>query len=325
MRDGAKSEVTHIIGNEFLTVAVSNLGAAIRSLRLGGKELCLGFLSQKERIESGTYCGAVIGRVANRIADGQFILNGTTYFLTKNDRGNTLHGGINGFDRRFFDVAYPNGILTMTLCSPDGDQGFPGKLNLRVEFVLERMSLTVRLTAASDAETVWAPTIHPYFCLGDKPTVDDTYLQIFADAYTPMDGRQIPTGELSSVEGTSFDFREPKKIGRDIGDKVLSSTNGYDHNFVLRDSHAATAYNEKSDIKMDIYTDMPGLHFYSGNYLNGFDGTHDLHPREGFALEPQFFPNAVNTPAFKQPILERGREKTYFIRYEFGIGSPILK
>lgn len=324
MRDGAKSEVTHIIGNEFLTVAVSNLGAAIRSLRLGGRELCLGFLSQKARIESGTYCGAVIGRVANRIADGQFILNGTTYSLTKNDGENTLHGGVNGFDRRFFDVAYPNGILTMTLCSPDGDQGFPGTLHLRVEFVLERMSLTVRFTADGDADTVWAPTIHPYFCLGSESTVDDTYLQIFADAYTPMDGRQIPTGEIRSVAGTPFDFRKPKRIGEDVGAEALRATNGYDHNFVLRSGHAARAYRD-GGISLDIYTDMPGLHFYSGNYLNGFDGTHDLHPREGFALEPQFFPNAVNTPAFKQPILEQGREKTYFIRYEFGIAGSIPK
>lgn len=314
-RDG--QEIIYFIYNDFLTVGVSNLGASIQTLRLGGKELCCGFLRQSDRVKGDTYSGAVIGRVANRIADGKFALNGTTYSLTKNDGENTLHGGTEGFDRRFYRAELHDGNLTMILTSPNGDQGFPGTLTMRVEFVLDGMSLTVRFSAVSDEDTVWAPTIHPYFRLGDDKTIEETYLQIYANSYTPMDGRQIPTGEIRSVEGTPFDFRKPKRIGKDIGDVALIPTNGYDHNFVLSGRRAATAYNEKSGIRMDVFTDMPGSHFYSGNFLNGFTGARELSPREGFALEPQFFPNAVNTPNFVLPILKSGTAKTYFIRYDF--------
>lgn len=319
MMEFKQTQRIHIIGNEFLTVAVSNLGASIQSIRLGGRELCLGFLSQEERIKSGTYCGAVIGRVANRIAEGKFIMNGRVYSLSQNDGENTLHGGSDGFDRRYFAATYPNGILTMTLTSEDGDQGFPGELKLRVEYILDQTSLTVRFSAESDADTVWGPTIHPYFRLGDEDTINETYLKIDADTYTPMDERQIPTGEVRSVIGTPFDFRSEKQIGKEIDAAELRRTNGYDHNFVLRSGHAATAFNERSGIKIDVYTDMPGLHFYSGNFLGGFTGTRTLRPHEGFALEPQFFPNAVNIPAFKQPYLRAGESKSYFIRYEFGV------
>lgn len=324
MKEAFKEISRFVIQSESIQVTISRLGAAIESLKIKGKDgtwrdVCLHFDSPIERIKSGTYCGAVIGRVSNRIAKGKFALNGTTHYLTKNDGENTLHGGADGFDRRYFDVAPRSGgdYLSMVICSNDGDQGFPGTLVMCVEFMVMEMSLEVRFTAISDEDTVWAPTIHPYFRLGDEETVDETHLQIYADAYTPMDKHQIPTGEIRSVEGTPFDFREPKKIGRDIGDRALMATNGYDHNFVLRDCHAATVYHEICGIRMDIFTDMPGLHFYSGNFLKGFTGTHQLCPREGFALEPQFFPNAVNIPAFASPILRKGESKSFYIRYEF--------
>lgn len=321
----AFKEISHFdIHSESIQVTISRLGAAIESLKIKGKDgrwrdVCLHFDSPIERIKSGTYCGAVIGRVSNRIAKGEFTLNGTTHYLTKNDGENTLHGGADGFDRRYFDVdaTYGEEYRSMAICSNDGDQGFPGTLVMRVEFMVKGMSLEVHFTAKSYEDTVWAPTIHPYFRLGEEETVDETYLQIYSDAYTPMDKHQIPTGEIRSVEGTPFYFRAPKKIGRDIGDRALMATNGYDHNFVLRDRHAATAYHEASGIRMDIFTDMPGLHFYSGNFLKGLTGTHQLRPREGFALEPQFFPNAVNIPAFASPVLRKGDQKSYFVRYQF--------
>lgn len=312
-------EKTYNISNGFLSVDISNIGASIQSINLKGRELCLGFSQQKDRLDGDTYGGAVIGRVANRIADGKFTLNGTTYFLTKNEGDNTLHGGKFGFDRYTFEID-PNSApdyISMAVCSPDGDQGFPGKLVMRVEYILEGLSLTVSFTAVSDKDTVWAPTLHPYFRLGGEDTIDDTYLQIYADFYTPMDARQIPTGAICSVDGTPFDFRTPKKIGADIGSPILNPTGGYDHNFVLRGNRAATAYNKGSGVKMDIYTDMPGLHFYSGNFLKGNNNGKALYPREGFALEPQFFPNAINTPAFKQPVLKANDRKTYYIKYVF--------
>lgn len=313
------------IGNENIEAVISNLGAAIEQLRVkmpdgSWRDICLRYRWPTDRMAGTTYSGAVIGRVANRIAGGSFTLGGRTYALTKNDGNNTLHGGTEGFDRRFFDVAEGDGRLALTITSKDGDQGFPGELNLRVEYSLQGASLTVRFFAKSSADTVWAPTLHPYFRLGDEDTVDRTYLQIYADAYTPMNG-QIPTGEIRPVDGTPFDFRTPKEIGRDIADAALAETNGYDHNFVLNGSHAATAYNKSSGVTLDVYTDMPGLHFYSGNFLSGFTGTHDLRPREGFALEPQFFPNAVNTPAFARPLLPKGVILSHFIRYEFAAAA----
>ncbi len=310
-----------VIQSEGIRATISRLGGAIESLKIKGKdgewrEVCLHFLSPIDRIKSDTYAGAVIGRVCNRIAGGNFSLGGRTYFLPRNDGKNTLHGGKDGFDKRLFNrEGYEPHALTLSLLSSDGDQGFPGTLLLRVFYIAEGSSLTVRFSAVSDEDTVWAPTLHPYFNFGEG--IEDTYLQIYADSYTPMDGRQIPTGEIVPVEGTPFDFRKPKKIGADIGSELLNPANGYDHNFVLFSEHAATAYSEKSGIKMDIYTDMPGLHFYSGNFLKGNTGTHELTPRDGFALEPQYFPNAVNIKKFLQPILKKGEQKTHYIRFTF--------
>ena len=326
MKEALDKSSNFILQSGDIEVKISRLGGAIESLKIKGREnvwrdVCLHFDSPIERIKSDTYAGAVIGRVSNRIAGGKFSLGGRTYFLSRNDGENTLHGGKDGFDRRCFEVdpSSKESYLSMMICSNDGDQGFPGKLIMRVEFMVSIMSLEVHFTAISDEDTVWAPTLHPYFCLGDEDTIDETYLQIYADAYTPMDNHQIPTGEIRSVGGTPFDFRKLKKIGADIGNEALIPTNGYDHNFVLRDDHAATAYNEKSGITMDIYTDMPGLHFYSGNFLKGNVGTHELSPREGFALEPQFFPNAANVPSFLQPVLKKGTVQSHYIRYVFGI------
>lgn len=312
------------IRNENIEVIISNLGAAIEQLHIkmpdgSWRDVCLRYRWPTDRIASDTYSGAVIGRVANRIAGGKFTLNGTTYSLMKNEGENTLHGGGNGFDKQFFyPVPHDKSNLKMIISSLDGDQGFPGTLTMHVEYVLDGLSLTVHFCAFSSKDTVWAPTIHPYFHFGCEKTIAETYLQIYADSYTPMDKHQIPTGEILSVERTPLDFRKPKKIGTDLRHEFLTATNGYDHNFVLRDGHAATVYHENSGIRMDIYTDMPGLHFYSGNFLNGKGATCELSSYEGFALEPQFFPNAVNTPNFTQPFLKRGETKKYFIKYDFG-------
>ena len=318
-----QSEQICVLDNNDISVEISNLGASIRSIRFAGSELTLGFSSQSRRVKSNTYSGAVIGRVANRIAGGKFTLNGTDYSLPRNDGENTLHGGKIGFDQRLFSAqTLDKSSIVMTLNSPDGDQGFPGTLTMRVEFVLDGASLTVRFSAVCDKDTFWAPTIHPYFRLGTEQTVDETYLQINADSYTPMGAGQIPTGEIASVEGTPLDFRQAKKIGKNINSAQLQPTGGYDHNFVLRHTAnecAAVAFNETSGIKMEVFTDMPGLQFYSGNFLQGFNGTHDLIPREGFALEPQFFPNAVNTPSFDQPLLKKGAVVRHYIRYNFNL------
>lgn len=324
MKTFKESEQIYVLENDKLSVEISNRGASIRSIWFSGRELSLGFSSQSDRIKSNTYSGAVIGRVANRIADGKFMLNGTTYSLSRNDGKNTLHGGKIGFDQRLFSVQILDTTsLVMSLNSPDGDQGFPGTLTTRVKFSVVGTELRMDFSAVCDKDTFWAPTIHPYFRLGDDKTVDKTYLTINADYYTPIDANLIPTGEIRSVAGTPFDFRNSKEIGADIESNELKQTNGYDHNFALNNErkvekdYVAKAFDKSSGIEMEIYTDLPGLQFYSGNYLKGFSNSHYIQPHEGFALEPQFFPNAVNTPIFKQPLLKKAEFKSYFIKYRF--------
>lgn len=322
MQKNIQSEQIYIIRNEFLSVEISNLGASIRSIRFADRELTLGFASQAERIASGTYSGAVIGRVANRIAGGKFALNGVTYHLTKNEGENTLHGGEEGFDRRFYTVASHSGTsLVLAMSSPDGDQGFSGRLETTVSYSLNGSSLVVDFSARCDKDSFWSPTLHTYFRLGEEATEEETYLQINAESYTPMDEQQIPTGKIEKVAGTPLDFRLPKKIGEDISAEQLRSTCGYDHNFVLNNSgdeeYAAAAFSKSGGVRVEIFTDMSGLHFYSGNFLKGFNGTRQLRPREGFALEPQFFPNAVNETSFESPLVKKGTVKKHYIKYKF--------
>lgn len=299
-------ERIYTLENKFLSVGISNFGACIQYIRLkranGYTDVCLGFASSDERLKSGTYCGAYIGRVANRIAGASFELNGVRYALSNNEGNNTLHGGVGGFDRRYFQVATEGDRLTMRYVSPDGEEGFPATLTTAVTFWLEQSALCVEFSAISDGDTVWAPTMHPYFTLG-ATDVSQTYLQINASEYTPM-VEQIPTGEIATVRNTPLDFTKPKQI---VGE--------FDHNFVLNDCHAATAVNSESGVQLDIYTDLPGLQFYSGKYLNGFNGQRDYRPYDGFALEPQYYPNAVNISHFPQPVVKVGETKTHYIKY----------
>ena len=318
-----QQEKLYRIASDSLEVGISKVGACIRYIRFktssGARELCLSFDSVKERIASGSYCGAVIGRVANRIAGAKYRLNGKTYRLTKNDGVNTLHGGAMGFDTRVFDAVEQGGQVIMSLVSEDGDQGFGGRLTLTVTFSVECGSLNVQFSAVSDSDTIWSPTIHPYFNFGCEGSILDTSLQINADEYTPMDEQQIPTGAIEPVKGTALDFTQPKTIGQDLdlANELLASTRGFDHNYVLRCEHAATVSRVSCGVKMDLYTNLPGLHLYTGNHLRGFNGTRHYQPYEGLALEPQFFPNAVNQPNFEAPILQAGQVKQYYIRYQF--------
>lgn len=314
----------YTLKGENLEVGITDLGACIQFIRFKDKnklmrELSLLFSTPQQRIDSGTYCGAVIGRVANRIAGAEFLLNGVKYKLIANEGNNTLHGGEEGFDRRFFAVNYDNNVAIMQLVSDDGDQGFPGKINVTVTYQIKGNSLKVKFHAVncSDIDTVFAPTSHPYFNFKMGRDVLDTHLQINADYFTPIDKNGIPTGEILPVKGTPFDFTNFKKIGQDIDlhDQQLILARGYDHNYILKSEHAATAIYD--EIRMDIFTDMPGLQFYSGNYLNVTNNFREYHAREGFALEPQFFPNAINETKFKSPILKAHSDVKYYIAYTF--------
>lgn len=317
----------YVLHGDGIEVGITDFGAAIQFLRVqtkkGVKDICLNYPTVAERVESGTYCGATIGRVANRIKEAKFNLNGREYSVSANDGKNCNHGGEDGFDKRLFEAEVKGDILLLKLFSADGDQGFPGNLNLTVEYKLDGKNFGIRYTAESDADTVWAPTSHLCFNLNGEGSGSalDTVLKINADEITPSDINHIPVGDKKFVVGTPFDFTKPRPIGLTVNqpDEQLTMAKGYDHNYILKGSYAATAFNAASGIKMDLYTDLPGLQLYSGNYLKGKGKSGEYRPRDGICLEPQYFPDAVNIEMFLSPMLKANRVKAHYIRYEFDI------
>lgn len=307
----------YVLHGDGIEAGIIDFGASVQFIKLhtknGVKDVALGYSTINERLNSGTYCGSTIGRVSNRIKNSEFFLNGKAYKLASNDGTNCNHGGVFGFDKRFFNAEIHGEVLSLCITSPDGDQGFPGSLKLCVEFELIGKRLEVRFTAESDKDTVWAPTFHPYFNLDGEGSGSalNTVLKINADKITVTDDEHIPTGEEACVSGTPFDFTIPRAIGSSIG------ANGYDQNYILCGECAATAYSASSGIIMDVYTDLPGLQFYSGNSLNGRGKTGEYFPGNGFCLEPQYFPNAVNIPQFASPVLKAGSVKKHYIHYDF--------
>ena len=271
----------YALKNGNVEVEICEMGARINSLKVNGVDIAFGFNSVEDYLKSGCYAGATIGRVANRIAKGRFTLNGKEYSLAKNDGENHLHGGNEGF---------------------------------------ENNSLRIDYAAASDKDTLWCPTNHSYFNLDGEASGDcrGNLLRISAEYYTPVDGGLIPTGEKRSVKNTPFDFTKPKKIGADLDKDELKITLGYDHNFVLTGNHAARAESTVSGIKMDVYTDMPCLQFYSGGQLDGVIGKNGKYFQyAGFCLEPQFCPDAINMQDFEKPYLKKGETKTHYIEFKF--------
>lgn len=324
--DKSNNAYIYELSNGKLTVGVTDYGAAIQYLKVatpsGEIDVCLGFDNVKDYVDSGTYCGATVGRVANRIKDARFVLDGKTYQLAVNERNNHLHGGVVGFDKRFFTVDTANDTLKFAIISPDGDQGYPGELAMMVEYTLQDYALNIRYTAtAKGSSTLWSPTCHAYFNLNGYGDILWHQLYVNASGYTPIDSELIPTGDVVNVAGTPFDFVAPKTIGQDIGASCeqLKLAGGYDHNFALNGEHAATAVGDKSKLRLDLFTDMPGLQLYSGNFVHGNGKYGELYPRQGFCLEPQFFPNAVNVASFESPIIKAGERKNHYIRYEFSL------
>ena len=308
-----------------IKVKISDFGATILELIVGegekAKNICLGFQSTAEYVDSNSYVGATIGRVANRLHNGTFELGGTVYHTTINSGVNTNHGGTEGFNQKFYDVTEEaDGSLTFSIISKDGEQGFPGELKFSVNYSLKGKELTMTYSAVSDKDTLWVPTNHSYFNLSGEndPDATITELTINADYYTPLNKVFVPTGEKRAVEGTPFDFRKVKPIGRDINadDEQLRLANGYDHNFILNGGEiAARAYSPKSGITMELSTDMPCMQLYTANGFNNLKGrTAMYNARCAFCLEPQFVPDAINLKGFDVPILKAGEEKTHYIK-----------
>ncbi len=321
-----KAVSAYVLENSKLSVTVTEYGAAIAGIRVKGKggetETTLGYPPFDGGDVIPRHLGTMIGRCANRIAGGRFVLGGKEYTLEKNSGNNCLHGGRDAFDNRIFNSSVVGDCVIFRLESVDGDLGFPGNMNIAVKYRLSGNALEIGFEATSDADTLWAPTNHAYFTLGaNGRSIRDVKLKIFADKYTPLNADCVPTGEILDVRSTPFDFTQFKKIGADIDSddpqlKIVGG--GYDHNFVLNGEHVATAVNNDTGITLDVFSDMPGVQFYTANYLKPLQRNGTTYGRQcAFCLEPQYFPNAVNTDGFLSPVLRAGETRTNYIRFEF--------
>lgn len=318
-------EVYVYLLSDKIDVIVCSLGASILSIkvpnRFGKKtDVALGMTTPIDMIEKGGYMGAVVGRCCNRIADGKFTLNGVQYQLAQNNGTAHLHGGNVGFNQMLFEGKIEGDSLLLELTSPDGHEGYPGNLKMGVRYTVKGSALAIDYYGECDKDTVFNPTNHTYFNLNGEEdgSILDNALQINADNYLEIDEHLIPTVK-SAVEGTPFDFTQAKQIGQDIDaqDVQLRLAGGYDHNYCLNDNHAATAYSTKTGICMDVYTDCPGVQFYSGNFLVGQEGKSVYNKRSGFCLETQFYPNAINREDFASPVLKAGEKHHSSTQYVF--------
>lgn len=315
-------------------LSVTDFGARITHLLLPNADgsmtdVVLGYDDASGYEAGNEHFGAACGRYANRLADATFTLNGTTYSLDANDRGNTLHGGSRGFHHRFYSVEQTDNSIRCTFLSPDGDMGFPGTLTLTVTYMLTDDNI-LRITydaVCPDADTLANFTNHSYFNLDGSGTVLDHSLQVHADFYTPTDARQLPTGEIRPVAGTGFDLREPTKLSTRFRPMHadLAATNGIDHNYVLRKTergemtHAATLTSASGNRRMECHTTLPGLQIYTSNGLHvsaGRGGTTYV-PHDAVCLETQLFPNAMAQTHFPSPILKKGERHHSVTEYRF--------
>ena len=288
-----------------------------------GFETFGGYMQKKD-----PYIGALVGRYANRIANAKFTMDGKTYKLAPNNFGNSLHGGNVGFDKVIWNTEkIGDSSLKLTYQSKDGEEGYPGNLNIQVIYTLGAdNSLKIDYTATTDQATPVNLTNHSYFNLsaGKDSTVLDHVLKLDADKYTPVNDQLIPTGQIANVKGTPLDFTTPKPIGKDMG----SVKGGFDHNWILNKrgtelQEAATVYDPGSGRYMEVLTTQPGIQFYSGNFLNG-----DLQltkegqiyiPHSGLCLETQHYPDSPNEPSFPNTILRPGETYKQTTVYKFSV------
>jgi aldose 1-epimerase len=296
-------------------------------------DVVLGFDNLDNYLRNNPYCGAIVGRYANRIAKGRFPLDGVEYKLAQNDGPNSLHGGLKGFDKvawKARELPQNQPTLELTYLSKDGEEGYPGNLSVKVVYSLtDSNELRVDYTATTDKDTVLNLTNHSYFNLAGQGNGDilKHEITINADRFTPIDETLIPTGELRKVEGTALDFRKPSAIGGRINEnnEQLKFGKGYDHNYVLnrrggRLTPAARVTEPESGRVVEVLTTQPGLQFYTGNFLDGKihgKGGKVYGHRSAFCLETQHFPDSPNKPAFPSTALKPGQTYHETTIYKF--------
>ena len=316
LADGRSVTAATLTNKAGASMTVLDYGATVQSLCIPGRDgspvdVVLGYDTVEEYVQHTEFLGATIGRVGNRIGKAEFSLNGTTYRLFKNDGENHLHGGKEGFDRKLWRMAAQGESLLCWRTSPDGEEGYPGNLQVRVCFTLtDENRLCIVYDADTDADTLVNLTNHSYFNLNGHGSVLDHSLQIFAERFTENDAGCLPTGKLLWVEGTPFDFRQEKTIGADIGadEEQLILAGGYDHNYVLCGKKAAVLYGPETGIEMTVETDLPGMQFYTGNFLPECSGKKGgaIQKRYAACFETQLYPNAMNCWGFPSPVLRAG-------------------
>lgn len=342
LADGAAIEAVTLTNKAGLSARVLTYGATLQSVMApdrNGKtaDVLLGYDKADDYVNHPNFFGVTVGRYANRIAGGRFALDGRSYQLTQNDKTNSLHGGTKGFDKQLWRIVSmkdgPTASVVMALTSPDGDQGYPGKVDATVTYSLDEAgALTIAFAANTDKPTVINMTNHAIFNLnGEGSPLGATYhkLTIPANAYTPVDAKLIPTGERTPVAGTVFDFRQPRVVAdgiRDGNDQQIRYGQGYDHNFALDKGLTATPQlaarleDPASGRVLEVLSTEPGVQFYTGNFLDGtYVGKkgHLYRMGDGIALEPQKFPDSPNKPDFVSARVDPGKPYRHTMIYRF--------
>ena len=340
-RDGRSSYLYTLSNQAGLKVALCDYGATIVSIRIPDRDgrsgdVVLGYASLAEYENDRFFIGGTVGRYANRIARGEFRLNGTSYMLAKNAPPNHLHGGPAGFHKQLWQTlevpSAEDETLDFSYLSRDGEEGFPGNLAVVAHFAVSahRNDLRIGYDATTDRDTILNLTSHPYFNLAGESSRDilGHQLLIHAGKFTPVDATLIPTGELRDVRNSPFDFTRLTEIGArvDAMDPQLVIAGGYDHNWVLdgttsgAETSAVQLYDPASGRRLEILTTEPGIQFYSGNSLDGSIRAKNgapCAPRSGLCLEPQHFPDSPNHPNFPSVVLKRGENFHSVTTYRF--------
>ena len=319
-----------------MEVALLNIGTAIQKILLptDGDEkvnVVLGYPDWESYIENSVYFGVTAGRFANRIAEGKFTLDGVKYSLPINNPPNSLHGGNVGFSHRIWDLdslssGNENVTVTFVYTSEDGEEGYPGEMRVSVQYMLNNKNeLKITYSATCDKKSIINLTNHSYFNLAGDGSVLDHILTIQSDAILPINSDMIPTGEIMPVDGTPFDFREPKRVGKSIKEpnQQLQIANGYDHCYVLSDDSqlatCAVLEDSSSGRRMEVDTTEPGVQLYTGNFIGGTKGFREYSDNDGLCLETQNYPDAPNHPEFPSAVIEPGQDwkSTTVFRFSF--------
>jgi aldose 1-epimerase len=340
-----KPTALYILHRGTVSAAITNYGARVVSLIVPDKndnptDVVLGYDSIGKYVhQPDTYFGAIVGRYGNRIAKGQFHLNGKEYTLFTNNGPNSLHGGKKGFDAVVWTLKkQDDSSVQLTYLSKDGEEGYPGNLQVTVTYSIGGNGLRIEYDASTDKATVLNLTNHSYFNLNGQGsgTINNHTLEINASYYTPVDSTLIPTGKIDPVGGTPFDFRQPTAIGTRVNDSAnqqIKFGHGYDHNFVLDvvkgsaiafegRAPAAIATGDLSGIRLTVYTDQPGIQFYGGNFMQGTNpliaGKTDGY-RTAFCLETQHYPDSPNEPSFPSVELKPGQTYRATTTFQFAV------